>query len=100
MAYPKLVFSYLYPVFLRCLVDSFLDRFYFRRTVFSGIVWLVDVAVRRPNAGFGIERVLLIHRVGKRYIAVLTFSFFGIDIFPFSDLSWLAGHDGFLMVYR
>ena len=56
--------------------------------------------MRRPHVGFGIERILFIHRIGKRYVAVLAFSFFGIGIFPFPDLSLLACYDSCVLVYR
>src|SRR4051812_43251853 len=62
-------------------LDPPLDRFHFILVILRGVIFVVNVAPRRADVFLGVNRILLVGRVGVFHITVLVLALFRADIF-------------------
>src|SRR4051794_3277235 len=67
--------------------DAPLDRRDFGLGVLGGVVLVVDVAPGRADVLGGVDRVLVVDRVGERDVAVFVLAALGVDVLAPVDLA-------------
>src|SRR5687767_6065563 len=69
-------------MFLSSPFDPPLNLLDFIFIIFRGVIFVVNIAPGRPNMFWSVYRVFVVDWIGEGYIAILTLTFFGIDILP------------------